>query len=437
MEKVIREAKKRNLKYEVFLSKVETKSINFEQSQLKNLSHKIVEGIGVRILKDGHIGFSSSNQIDNVEVLDYAINSAKYAKEVKYDFPEIEEVKFEYGDFESEIDFESTFAEIKEIINYLEEKYHGKVDLQLEEVSKESYLTNYKTNKTASSKVKYFNFSLSLFTINETGFTFTGKWNWSKNKFSKEELWNTAEEMEKTLIGYERLAKIKSGKYKVIFSPFTVSTTLALSIGSGVNGLSLARGMSPLKNKLNEKILHESITILDDPEYDMPGRCIFDDEGIKAEKRPIVENGILKNFLLNLDTSADLNMKPTGNGKRGSFASLPTPGFHNLIMKEGNIELENMIKSLDKGLFFLFPIGAGQSNIIMGDYSVNVGLGYYIENGQIVGRVKDTMISGNVYEDYQRVAQISREVEDIPNMGGGGFLRLPYILLEDISVTSK
>jgi len=128
MEKIIHEAKNRNLKYEVFCSKVETKGINFEQSQLKDISHKIVEGVGVRVLKDGRVGFSSSNQIDNVEVLDYAINSAKYAKEVKYDFPEIEEVKFEYGNFESEIDFESFFSDVREIINYLEEKYHGKVD---------------------------------------------------------------------------------------------------------------------------------------------------------------------------------------------------------------------------------------------------------------------------------------------------------------------
>ena len=437
MEKIIHEAKNRNLKYEVFCSKVETKGINFEQSQLKDISHKIVEGVGVRVLKDGRVGFSSSNQIDNVEVLDYAINSAKYAKEVKYDFPEIEEVKFEYGNFESEIDFESFFSDVREIINYLEEKYHGKVDFSLEEVNRENYLTNYKTNKIAYSRVKYFDFSLSLFTITEAGFIFTGKWGWSKSKFSKEELWNKVKEMEKTLIGYERIAKIKSGKYKVIFSPFVVGSTLAHSIGSGVNGLSLARKMSPLQNKLNEKILHESITILDDPEIDMPGRCIIDDEGIKAEKKPIVENGVLKNFVLSLDTSADLNMKPTGNGKRGSFASLPFPGFHNLIIKEGNRQLDIMVKGLDKGILFLFPIGAGQSNIMMGDYSVNVGLGYYIENGEIIGRVKDTMISGNVYEDFQRVIEISSDFEDLPSMGSGAFSRFPYVLLDGISVTTK
>ncbi|MDI6851869.1 MAG: TldD/PmbA family protein [bacterium] len=437
MEKIIKEAKNRNLRYEVFSSKVETKSINFEQSQLKDISHKIVEGVGVRILKDGRVGFSNSNQIDNVEVLDYAINSAKYAKEVKYDFPEIEEVKFEYGNFQSEINFESIFGDVKDIINYLEEKYHGKVDFHLVEMNSENYLTNYKTDRIAYSRVKYFDFSLSLFTITEAGFIFTGKWGWSKSKFSREELWNATKEMEKTLTGHERIAKIKSGKYRVIFSPFVVGSTLALSIGSGVNGLSLARKMSPLQNKLNEKILHESITILDDPEIDMPGSCVIDDEGIKAEKRPIVEHGVLKNFVLNLDTSADLNMKPTGNGKRGGYASLPAPDFHNLIMKEGNSPLDRMVKSIDKGILFLFPIGAGQSNIMMGDYSVNVGLGYYIENGEIVGRVKDTMISGNIYEDFQRVIEISSDFEDIPSMRGKGFARFPYVLLDGISVTTK
>ena len=437
MEKILSEAKKRDLKYEIFFSKVETKSINFEQSQLKDISHKIVEGVGVRILKDGHIGFSSTNQLDNVDVLDYAINSAKYAKEAKFDFPEIQGENFEYGNLQSEIDFESVFYEVKEIITYLEGKYHGKVDLSLEEISRENLLTNYKNNNVARSRIKYFDFSLSLFTITEAGFTFSWKWTWSKSKLSKEELWNVVKELEKTLIGFDRVAKLESGKYKVIFSPFAVGSTLGLSIGSGVNGLSIARKMSPLQNKLNEKILHESITITDDPEYDMPGKCTIDDEGIKAEKKPIVENGILKNFVLNLDTSADLNMKPTGNGKRGGFASLPTPAFHNLIIKEGKSDLDTIIKNLDKGILFLFPIGAGQSNIMMGDYSVNVGLGYYIENGEIIGRVKDTMISGNVYEDYQRVIEISSNVEAMPSMGTGGFARIPYILLDGVSVTTK
>ncbi|MEO0278560.1 MAG: metallopeptidase TldD-related protein, partial [candidate division WOR-3 bacterium] len=159
---------------------------------------------------------------------------------------------------------------------------------------------------------------------------------------------------------------------------------------------------------------------------------------VRTENREIISNGFLKNFLFDLDTAADMNKLTTGNGKRGSFSNMPSPAFHNFYVKEGDKPIETIIKEQKQAIFFIFPIGGGQSNLLMGDYSLNVGLGYLIENGEIVGRIKDTMISGNIYEDFQRVLEISKESQYVPSFfGGSTFFKLPHILVENVSVTTK
>jgi len=188
--------------------------------------------------------------------------------------------------------------------------------------------------------------------------------------------------------------------------------------------------------KMNEKILDDKINIFDDPLMDTPGKKKYDDEGLPVSKRAIIENGVLKNFILNLDSAQELNMSPSGNGIRGSYTSQPLPGFHTLHLLEGNRSLDEIVAELDNTILFLFPIGGGQSNILMGDYSLNVGLGYYIEKGEIIGRVKDTMISGNVYSDFNRILEISKDSELFPGVGST-FAKLPFVVLEGISVTSK
>lgn len=437
MESLVKSAKEKNLKYEIFYSSNEVKSLSFEQSEVKDISHKKIEGVGVRILHGGKLGFSSSNDIENSDVIDYAYNSAKYSKPVQFDFPEIRHNEITIGKTELEIDFALLLPELKEIIKYLEQKYQGKVDISLNQNRKVTKLINYKGEERISKSVNFFDFSINLFSITSSGFLFTGNWDWSLEPFKKEDLWRVVSEMEKTLIGYDKVAKISTGKHKVIFTPFAVHSTLGISILQGINGKNLAVGSSPLKQRLNEKILDEKITLTDDPTLEFPSKSEYDDEGLKAYPKPIIENGVLKSFLMDLDSASDLNLEPTGNGLRGSFGAMPSPQFHFAAFKEGEQKLEDIVKNLDKGIIFLFPIGAGQSNIMMGDYSANIGLGYYIENGEIVGRVKDTMIAGNVYEDCKRILAVSKDTKVLGGMFGNSFYRVPYYLVDGVSITTK
>jgi PmbA protein len=436
MDKLVSEARKRNLKFEVFSIREETRSLSFEQSELQDISHKIIEGAGVRVIHENRLGFSSSNNIHNPEVIDYAINSAKYGKEALFSFPELPEHSESLGELQSEIEFEEIFPIIKEVVKYLETKYSGKVNLSVTQIASTRKLANYRSEKLVQRHANFFDFSLSLFSITSSGFLFTFNWTWKKSKLEAKDLWDTVGKMERTLINYEKVVRVPSGKYKVVFGPPSLLVTLGMAVSSGVNGFYLSRRMSPLLGKMNEKILDDKINIFDDPLMDTPGKKKYDDEGLPVSKRAIIENGVLKNFILNLDSAQELNMSPSGNGIRGSYTSQPLPGFHTLHLLEGNRSLDEIVAELDNTILFLFPIGGGQSNILMGDYSLNVGLGYYIEKGEIIGRVKDTMISGNVYSDFNRILEISKDSELFPGVGST-FAKLPFVVLEGISVTSK
>lgn len=438
MEELLNEARKRNLKFDLYFARSETNSVTFEQSELKDLTRKTIEGIGIRVIKDGKIGFSSSNDVRDTDIIDIALNTARYGKPVKFDFHRLEPLNCTFGSMEDRLDFEKLYRESKEIVNYLQSKYSAQVDIVLTELKTEVKITNSSSDVIAQNSSVFFSFSTGIFSVTSSGFVMSYMWGWKPAALKEEDLWNVVKKLESTLIAYDKVASIKSGKYPVIFSPMTLLSTLGLSINMGVNGYYLSRGISPLKEKLNEKILSEKITILDTPLDEFPGRREFDDEGVRTENRVIVNNGVLSNFIFDLDTAADMNKSSTGNGKRGSFSSMPSPAFHNFYLKEGDKSIDSIIKEQKQAIFFIFPIGGGQSNLLMGDYSLNVGLGYLIENGEIVGRIKDTMISGNIYEDFQKVVEISKESQYIPSFfGGSTFFKLPHILIENVSVTTK
>ena len=105
-----------------------------------------------------------------------------------------------------------------------------------------------------------------------------------------------------------------------------------------------------------------------------------------------------------------MKTKSTGNGNRG-FASQPSPSNSNVIVNPGNMSFEAMIKDIKYGVLVDQVLGAGQSNILAGEFSVNIDLGYLIENGEITGRVKDCMIAGNAFAVFNNIIAMGNIAE--------------------------
>jgi PmbA protein len=228
-----------------------------------------------------------------------------------------------------------------------------------------------------------------------------------------------AERIIKDLQRAEKLEETPVGKFPVYLSPDMFQRFIG-GLMLGVNGRNVAKGDSPLRGKIGEQVLDRSLTVVDNPHRDFsPGAAKFDANGIPTRSINIFEKGVLKNFLYDLDSAGLAGTEPTGNNGCSP---------HDLEVLPGDTPRESLITSIQDGLYVKDVIGFGQSNIMNGDFSANVGLGYCIKNGEITGRVKNTMIAGNLYELLKNDVRLSSEQDPL--------LLFPYAVVEGMSISA-
>jgi PmbA protein len=198
------------------------------------------------------------------------------------------------------------------------------------------------------------------------------------------------------------------------------------------NGKTVLEGASPIGNKLDQLVFDNKLSLWDDPTIAwQPGSHPCDDEGMPSQRTPLIEQGVASGFLYDLQTAALAGTKSTANGRR-SHGRLPSPSPNTLIIIPGKTTFEEMISDIKEGLVVEQLMGAGQGNILGGDFSGNVLLGYKVESGKIVGRVKDTMVSGNIYQLLKQITAIGSEAKWV-----GGFLSTPPLYFPNVAVASK
>jgi PmbA protein len=187
--------------------------------------------------------------------------------------------------------------------------------------------------------------------------------------------------------------KLVSAEMPVIFDK-RVAKSLLSNFASAINGAAISRGTSFLTNSLNQELFSPSINIIDDPFIEKAlGSRPFDAETISGKKLNIVENGVLKHYLLDLQTAKKLNMETTGHASRG-LTSAPNPSPSNFYMLNGDKSLPTILKEIKTGLLVTEKFGYG-ANIINGDYSQGI-VGFFVENGEISYPVSKITIASNL-----------------------------------------
>jgi PmbA protein len=228
----------------------------------------------------------------------------------------------------------------------------------------------------------------------------------------------------------EKIVKPKSGKMKVLFMPRSLDT-LIRRVTVGTNAKSIYENSSPISDKIGQKIFSNKLTLYTDPlNNNYSGATAFDNEGVPTSKLIVVENGILKNFYNDLHYAQKLGVNPTGHGYRNDYFGKPIPNAEHLTLSPGDASFEEMIKMIDSGIILEGAMGAHSGNIPNGDYSVGVNPGLYVENGEIIGRVKDAMISGNSYETMKHVLAVENKPHNIGS-------RIPAVLFDNVSFSAK
>jgi len=156
---------------------------------------------------------------------------------------------------------------------------------------------------------------------------------------------------------------------------------------------------SPLKDKVGKQVFNERVTMIDDPfKPFLYGSKPFDDEGVAARVKSIINNGILKTFLYDHYTARKEGKKSTGNAWRDSPLSRSRPWATNLILNEGNASIEEIISDCKECLMISKTIGQWLSNHVSGQVNATLTHGYLINNGKIIDVVEGVTIPGSIYD---------------------------------------
>jgi PmbA protein len=195
--------------------------------------------------------------------------------------------------------------------------------------------------------------------------------------------------------------KVETCKVPVVFDP-RVSGSLVGHLVGAINGASIARKTSFLKDRLGQQLFAENIRIIDDPLRKRGLRSQpFDAEGVKVGRLAIVDGGVLTSWLLDSATARELKMVTTGHAHRG-VSSAPSPGPFNLHLEAGQPTPAELIADIRQGFYVTDLIGSGV-NGVTGDYSRGAS-GFWIENGQITYPVSEVTIAGHLLEIFKSMA---------------------------------
>jgi len=197
------------------------------------------------------------------------------------------------------------------------------------------------------------------------------------------------------------------GQVPIIFTPKSAPLFWETVIAA-LNGKRIWEGSSPWSDRATQQVLSEQITLWQDPTRN-PERCPFDDEGTPTQQLTLIQAGRFEQFYRDRAIGRLLGTGSTGNGFRPSLGRYPTPSLINLIVAPGKGSLDDLIAQLDNGLVIDQLLGGDAD--LSGDFSANIELGYRVEKGKITGRVKDTMVAGNIYTALNHLITLGEDVQ--------------------------
>ena len=211
-----------------------------------------------------------------------------------------------------------------------------------------------------------------------------------------------------------------AGEMKVVLGPGWPAILIHEAVGHGLEGDFNRKKTSVFHDLVGKKVASEGVTIIDDGTLDnRRGSLNIDDEGTPTEKTVLIENGILKNFMQDRLNARLMNTKSTGNGRRESYKHIVMPRMRNTIMLNGNNTQEEMIKSVDKGIFAV-SFGGGQVDITSGKFVFNCTEAYEITNGKIGSPLKGATLIGDGPSSLKEVLMVGNDMMLDPGIGTCG-----------------
>lgn len=235
-----------------------------------------------------------------------------------------------------------------------------------------------------------------------------------------------AEQLLQRLDWAQRTTTVRCGRLPVIFTA-KVADMLWSTLQLALSGKRAMERSSPWSDGLGQQMTSKDITLLQDPNQG-PFSCPFDDEGTPTQRLVFIDQGVLALFYCDRTVGRQLGGQSTGNGFRPGLGSYPTPSLYNTVIQPGVKSLQELIGTIDYGIVVDQVLGGGSG--ISGEFSVNIDLGYLINRGEMVGRIKDTMLAGNTYLALKEGVDLGNDND------WNGSCQTPSVLVNSLSITS-
>ena len=420
---------------EVFAVSAESSSVHFEANRVKSVESRESAGAAVRIIKDGRVSLSSTSNVRDLQepgpLLHSALETAPFSAVAHFDLPGP-------GDYPQVPSYDPGVESLgPEQLVQLGQQVVDAVRSGREAVQMEGRVsTGVSIVTLANSAGVQLEYRKSFCSLGFQGTVVRGE----DMLFVSESLSSTGpipnptpvvDGLVRKLEWARETAQAKTRTMPVVFTPTAVAGLLIAPLAGGLSGRSVLLGTSPLGDKLGKQVVDPRFSLLDDPTIPyVGGSRVSDDEGVPSQRLSLIEDGQVAHFYYDLQTAGQAGVRSTGSGERG-LSSLPSPGTSVLVVGCGDASWDALVEEVGDGLVVDQLLGAGQGNTLAGDFSANVLLGYRVEAGRIVGRVKDTMVTGNVYRILNQLVGIGSEGRWL-----GGGLYTPAIACAGVGVAS-
>ena len=418
---------------EVFSLSFRATPVRFEANRLKQIQTRENTSVALRIFREGRIGFATANDVGDVEILlDMAVETSQFGNPANFHFPSSKDYPqvtvFDLGVEETGVEKMIELGE-ELIARVREHAPNISCDVELTKGTSSVHIVNSQGGGASYDK-SLFALSLEGVLIEDTDMLFVTDSESSCRPPSGVGI--LADRVIRQLEWAKEKATVSTKLLPVIFTPRGMASAMLAPIALAFNGKTVLEGASRLKNNLGEQVFDKRLSLWDDATiaYGV-GSYPCDDEGTPGQRLPLIVDGVVLNFLYDLETAALAGTGSTGNGRRVRGGS-PKPTISSLIMGGGDVSFENMVEDMKEGLIVEQLIGAEQGNLLAGDFGGNVLLGYKVERGRIVGRVKDVMISGNVYQILGELLGIGRDSRWVE-----GILQTPSLYCPRVSVAAR
>ncbi|CUT04748.1 TldD/PmbA family protein [Candidatus Chrysopegis kryptomonas] len=403
-----------------FEYRVET-TINISENKIKTLNYGISPGLGVRVISGARTGYAYTDDFDfakilNVaEVASYIADSNSKIKSVNLE--EKRKIKQIYP-----IEKPIYLLEIDKKIEWLKRvndsarSYDGRikqVDINYHESTRYFWIANSEGLYVESDDSLFRIFVVSVAIddgLREMGVSYLG------GRYGYEHLLSNSPEELGIESAKQAISKLQAkpspaGNFPVVIKSGWGGVLVHEAVGHGLEGDFNRKGISVYSGKIGQKVCSELVTIIDDGTIpNSRGSLSIDDEGTPMQRTVLIENGILRGYMLDKLNAKLMNLESTGNGRRESYRHYPLPRMRNTFIDAGKDNPEDLIKSVKFGIYAK-SLGGGQVDIVSGNFVFEINEGYLIENGEITYQIRGANLIGNGPEVMKKVVGVGNDLE--------------------------